>query len=309
MLCEKYEFNTEFFILNLLKGYEKFEITFGTYTGPSDEELKPKNFFKRPYYDFCEELEYVGTFTKIIPKMTSDFFNIQKEQLNKKILLLDDEGKKEFVRYKKWHEMIAKQKKFDKDQKLTITHKKLAKILNLRDEKFIHESQFGWFFRKMCIVYLVSNFNEFLKNIISYTFLGYPELVKNRIELDFKELFETSEISELQMDKSSIQSEFIIHQGIDGINKNFKKIFKLNLSKKKDWNSFRDIFYRRNIIIHNQGFVNKLYLERMKKSEEDVDIRITEQYLVNSLVLFEKYSNHIWKFFNKKYLSKIKIEK
>lgn len=284
---------------------EKYEISIERYKGPTDEELSPEQLFKKPYDDFIAELEEIKELNRHIPKIISSHVENSRKELREKMESLDEEGKKDLARYDDWWKKVRTRENLPEKLTLTIEHPILAKILNDGENMIDREVVFGWFLRKMSVVYLVSTFDIFLRNVIADTFLVSPSLVNDDVSLRFEDVFDDKKIDELRGDLAYQKADDIIRKGIDGISNNLKKIFKLDLQKNDDFQAFKEIFYRRNILVHNQGQIDKVYLEKTKKSINDV--RVTEAYVSYSISLFEKYGKNIWTFYNKKYFSRVKI--
>jgi len=287
---------------------EPYKVTFGIYRGPSDEELHPENLLRIPYDNFVSEIIDLKELNQFIPKITEQHVKDYKKRLEKKISNLDAEGKKEYSRYNQWQTFVRNKKDFEKDSTFITYHKDLTNILNDRDKSMDLESSSGWFTRKMSLIYLISQFNEFLRGCIWQTFVAYPEILKSPVSIKFNDMYKFENIEEFRVDIADKEADVIMRQGIERINKHLKILFNLSLKKNKDWNDFKERFYRRNILLHNAGISNQIYKIRTNDVKGKRDVRVTKAYLTKSINLFDKYGKQIWIFFNKKYFSKVTHE-
>ena len=78
--------------------------------------------------------------------------------------------------------------------------------------------------------------------------------------------------------------------------------FKFSLNQRTDWDQFKEFFYRRHVIVHNYGYPDSIYIAKVKnKVTEDEWLETDNTYLAKAFDHFEKYSNQISAFFDKKY--------
>ena len=109
------------------------------------------------------------------------------------------------------------------------------------------------------------------------------------------------------MKKAIIEKELkdIFYESIDGVNKYLKTKFKFPLDRRKEWCQFREVFYRRNIIIHNNGYSNEEYNRKTGHTGKR-KLKVDNDYLVKSFKIFFFYSKLVTKkFYDKKFNTKV----
>jgi hypothetical protein len=83
--------------------------------------------------------------------------------------------------------------------------------------------------------------------------------------------------------------EKIGYMNIDEINDYLKTIFNIRLNKMKEWEDFRENYYRRNVIVHNNSRISELYAKKLNLSNEKIgktihsDLEYAENCIRNTL--------------------------
>lgn len=122
-------------------------------------------------------------------------------------------------------------------------------------------------------------FEEFISESFQILFLNFPIFLKkdnHQFELDFESIFLSTEIEVIQNHiiekkvKSIIQSNNIINSL-----KKYKSTFGLDI--KFDERNLKQLFFasmNRNILTHNSGIVNTIYLQELKNQKIESDYKI-----------------------------------
>ena len=118
--------------------------------------------------------------------------------------------------------------------------------------------------------------------------------------ITFEEIFGVEDIKDVKQQIIEKEIFSMINQDIVDIAKHFERDFKANLDQFVGWKKFKERFYRRNIIVHNSGYPNKLYRLKTGFKGKDKRMTVSQNYLNDSIKLFDKtaleITNH---FFNK----------
>jgi hypothetical protein len=93
----------------------------------------------------------------------------------------------------------------------------------------------------------------------------------------------------------------IFRKEIEDLNKDYMEFAKFDLSKNTDWKNFKEFFYRRNIILHNNGIVNSTYREKTGSTSGNVHLSVDENYLSKAITMFENCSKIVAKHFKNKF--------
>lgn len=167
--------------------------------------------------------------------------------------------------------------------------------------------------RDMSLVYLVAVFENYLKNLLTFSFRQKPEALKTcQKNLSYEELLKFSDIDSIR--EAVIEKEaMVVNEDIEEIREYFQKKFNVDISKLDEknakniqeyvksrlgleenfepfkWENFKERFYRRNIIVHNLGMPNKLY-RRKTGYQGNGALKVSMPYLLESLNLFYQIS-------------------
>ena len=159
------------------------------------------------------------------------------------------------------------------------------------------------FIKEMSIVYLVTRFEDFLTTVLKSYFLNKPKTLKSKKQTTNAEIFSCKNLDELT--KKIVDKELmdVFYGSIDEINNYLKIKFRFHLGTHKEWREFREVFYRRNIIIHNDGFSNDEY--NGKTGHRGIEkLKVDNDYLAKSFEVFFFYTKLVAKKFYDKKLDK-----
>ncbi len=164
-------------------------------------------------------------------------------------------------------------------------------------ESFFHDldnvviTEHNKIFLQMVHIYLFSAFESFNKNLFLELFKGKPELLKSyEKSLKYKEIIEKSSYDEIIHDIASKEVENFGRMNIDKFASKLKKLVNIDLSSRfKKWEGVRENYYRRNIIVHNNGFINEDYKKKIVTINNDS----IGKELVNDSKYFEAIHNNL----------------
>lgn len=166
------------------------------------------------------------------------------------------------------------------------------------------------FIRNMSLAYMVALFENYLGKVLQITMQNEPKiLMTSQKSITIEELLKLDDIEDAR--KQIIEKEIaaIINEDLDKVAKYFEDKFNLKLAEVSDWSQFKERFYRRNIIVHNSGYPNKLYRQKTGYKGKDKKMDVSETYLQYSIKLFGKWAMGISMYFTQKFTCKNPQEK
>ncbi len=197
--------------------------------------------------------------------------------------------KKEYTRYKRWNSLPP-----EKRQKFTTDSQLLVKLVSTDLELDLLHYRFHRFCREMSVVYLIAAFEEFLDDLLNVVFTIKPQILKSHdMKVTFSDILAAENMNSLIDDMRSKAVKNIIKYDIDGIFKYLEKRFKINLTEDKNYRKFKERFYRRHILIHNNLYPDKHYKSKTGYVGKDTRLKITDSYLKQSISLYKKYATVI----------------
>ncbi len=158
---------------------------------------------------------------------------------------------------------------------------------------------------KMSLIYLFSLFEAFNKDIFQTLFKYKPELMKSKKkQLDYETILKFSDINDLHEHLSQIEVNQYGYFDIDVIAQLLMDKFKINLKEKYEyWEQLRENYYRRNIIVHNDGKISSVYLKKLELTDKDInkELKCDEKYLGECCRNIQTYIDFIYSSIKKKF--------
>jgi hypothetical protein len=165
------------------------------------------------------------------------------------------------------------------------------------------QKRFNAFIRNMSLVYLVALFENYLGKVLQTTMQNKPEiLMTSQKSITFEELLKLSDIEDAKGQIIEKEIGAIVNEDLDKLAKYFDDKFNLKLAKNSNWSRFKERFYRRNIIVHNSGYPNKLYRQKTGYKGKNKKMDVSEVYLAQSIKLFDTWALGISAYLSRKFL-------
>lgn len=259
---------------------------------------KERSRYFQVYNNFKNDIFILNELNKQLPKSIKEFVDKRQKKYHDKLTKLDKKSKKEI---RKIADLFGKVIKDKKKSFSVSVGENAAKLFTEVMHSSLFSSRFNMFIRDMSLVYLIAEFESFVKHIMEISFEKKPEiLIASHKTIEFKDLFKLKDIQEAKQNLVEKETNAIINQDIILINKYFKDKFNLDLSKEDYWNKFKERFYRRNVLLHNSGHVNKIYKSKTHYRGKNTRLTVSQKYLKDSLKLFERVGLDISEHFYKK---------
>ena len=165
---------------------------------------------------------------------------------------------------------------------------------------------------RMGLIYLFSLFEAFNKDFFQTLFKFKPELMKTKDKhLNYEELLNFSDIDELHECITQEEINSLGYLDIDQIADTLMNKFKFNLKEDFEyWKPLRENYYRRNIIVHNDGKISEIYLKKMSlnKNQQNEELNCDIDYLWKCHDAIKSYMDFIDDSIRKKFNLKSLIE-
>ena len=120
----------------------------------------------------------------------------------------------------------------------------------------------------MTLVYLLALFEGFNKKFFLTLLLNKPEQMKNRKKtMNYEKLLEFDSLENLHKHLAKKITNDLGYKDIDEFNNFLSEQYKIDLDKEFiKWEALRDNYYRRNIIVHNDGRISDLCIKKLNIS-------------------------------------------
>lgn len=268
-------------------------------------ELKNKGPYFQAYSNLKNELFILRELNKQLPRSVKQIREKRAKELKHKVTKLDEKSVADVV---KFGDLLLKVIKETKSKKLG--EKTFSISVSDKAGKFISKTVrmmmlwwgFNRFIRDMSLVYLIAEFKSFLESILRISFQKKPEILAScQKSIKFEELTKFKDINDAKQQIIEKEVSSVIDQDIEDINKYFEQKFNTELSQFTNWKKFKERFYRRNVIIHRSGRADKIYRLKTGYKGKDEQMSVSQNYLKDSITLFENMGLKIAEHFNSKF--------
>lgn len=253
------------------------------------------------YVDIFDNFKHEGLtiseINSVLPKKIKEYFKEIREDQKKKFSKFTKNELTEYKNYTKFYVQNIKKK----NAKFEFKHNKVHELILIDAQNSLSEGRFQRFVRVNSLILLISEFEYFLTRILDLTFSIQPKALKfkdKKISFDDFLDYGKDDVVNKEIDR---ELDRIMHEDIIDIANILNKKFKLNLKKKKDWKLFSERFYRRNLLVHNRGKINKKYIDKTGRKSEKKYLTVDDAYLNDSIGMMIKYAAVIGNYLIKKF--------
>lgn len=156
------------------------------------------------------------------------------------------------------------------------------------------------FIRKMSLVYLVSQFESYLQKILHASFEKWPMSIGEKKGITFEQLISCKNLDEAKGLVMQKEISGIMREDIDKIDKQLSDRWGVRMSGFPDWRKASERFYRRNMIIHNDGMPDDVYIHKTGNTGTQSRLDVSQDYIEESIDLFSKVGDSVCTQFNNK---------
>jgi len=165
---------------------------------------------------------------------------------------------------------------------------------------------------KMGLIYFFSLFEAFNKDYFQELYIFKPDLMKSKKKkVDLEYLLQFKNIEDLYKSLSQNQIERFGYLDINELAKLILKKFNIDLKNNLEcWSNLRESYYRRNIIVHNDGRISELYLKKLSLGNDQLneELNCDIEYLWKRHNDIQSYMDFIDDSIRKKFNLKSRIE-
>lgn len=149
------------------------------------------------------------------------------------------------------------------------------------------------FLAEMTLGYLVSYQEGFTKDYLYQILVHKKEMLKSSASLSYEQILNYTSIKSLVSSMAQEEVDGIGYGSIDDIAFYFKRKLNIELSEFNEWETYREINYRRNILIHNRGHTNDIYCKKVGYKKRNKHLSTTYQYVSNAAVVFRSFIDFV----------------
>jgi len=256
--------------------------------------VKEDNAYRVILSNFSYDLRILSELNVKLAKSIDEM----KEQANKafheKVKNLDPENKEKFLEFGKF--LDSSQPKENRSFQLEGELGQM--VFDIANEGVILPNRFFMFIRDMGLVYLVAQFDDFIKMSLEITFFTKTNMLSTcKKSVTFEELLKYRSLKTIKHEIIQKEAEEVANKDIEELKVYFEEKMHIDISEFSDWLKLKERFYRRNILIHNSGFPNDIYKRKIgikapeiRKNER---LTVSREYLDESILMFKDFASKL----------------
>ena len=256
------------------------------------------DYYLMSFAKFTSVTQTLQHLNKTVPELYEKYSNSEKERFFKEMegkITLEDVGQIDnlvsFFSSSNPSQVIKKCRELSSN-----AFSSMDELIRL----YSYQNSIGPFFRKMSIVYLIAEFEEFLKRMLTLSYVNKPESLKSEKQISFQEIIELNNFEKIFLKLISKNTKEIIDKNPEDLASTLTEFFKIDSKDANIWNDIKEVFYRRHVLIHNNDNADDWY--RLKTGNINAkNLSPTQEYVNNSIKLFLNSANKICQIATKKF--------
>lgn len=265
--------------------------------GGSRRARLPSKRVARLYDEFSGNLSNLRYLNKVLPRSVKAHEEGVLAKWESKLRELSPKGQRELTQFIEF----VKRKKGQRTMR--ITDRTLGEALMEAGRAVVFASRTNSFIREMSLVYLVARFEEFVTEVLTTGFRARPEILKSsKKQVTYEEIFDAAQLPDIQDRIIGKEVSAIVEDGIDSVGGYLDTRFGFKWTSDPEWKQLRERFYRRNLVIHNNGRPNEIYRRKTGYRGKQEKLEVSQKYLTDSISLFGEFAKSLADHFASKVL-------
>jgi len=236
---------------------------------------------------------YKEQITLVMDVMFSTYYILKNEYIQIRDLLTSEDYKKRYTEYIKIMNQLENSAEGTGIQLTKQQHEMLEKHHQMR--RNIPKSEH---LMNMTLVYLMALFEGFNKNFLLTLLINKPEQMKSRKKtVNYEKLIEFDSLENLHKYLAEEMTDKLGYKDIDKFKNYLSKQYNIDLDKEfENWEALRDNYYRRNIIVHNNGRISELCIKKLNISPDLLNSKpiMNIDYLAQAFNNLKSYMDFIF---------------
>ena len=199
--------------------------------------------------NFHSALKNLDHLNNILPKLYTSYNNSELQKISQNHNLTTEEASilTEIAESVKNNDWVTSQNKIEQLSDSTLDFF-IEYIQNVGYKKNIES-----FVKEMSIIYLITTLEEFLKNVLKEIFRTRGDILKSSKTITYEEIINLKSYDMILERITEKKAQDIIDQDIQDIGKILLDDFGFPIINDKNWLSFIEVYYRRHVLVHNNG--------------------------------------------------------
>ena len=240
---------------------------------------------------YMNEIQSIEEFLKSVEQ------SLSRKQKRKPSKPLTDEEKKQIEKIGESLESISRGQ--NTEELKFEASKNVQKLLLRIAVPVIHKS----YLAEMALAYLVSYQEAFMKDYLYQIFIHRKNMLKSSSTISLDHVIGFKSIKSLVSSMAQKEVDSIGYGSIDDLSIYLDNKLNVSLDEFNEWDTLREINYRRNLLIHNRGKTNDLYCKKTGYKQKNKKLTTNYQYVEKSINTIRKFI----RYFHEKIENKFKL--
>jgi len=153
----------------------------------------------------------------------------------------------------------------------------------------------------MALTHALAILEAFLGDFLVATFTHRPKTLKSGHTASYEEILSFPSMRALTDYLADTRVKKILSDNnIDSVANALQQLFAIDISSFNDFAVIREAFYRRHVVVHNNGITDKKYCEKIPNSRVGVKLSTNYEYLANLFAAIGQLIDYLDKHFSRK---------
>jgi hypothetical protein len=165
----------------------------------------------------------------------------------------------------------------------------------------------------MTLVYLLALFESFNKKFFQTLLINKPELMKSKKRtINYEKLVDFNSLKELYKYLAEEITNKLGYKDVDKLKDYISKHYNVSLNKEfRKWENLRDNYYRRNIVVHNNGRISKLCIRKLNLSPDLLNSKpiMNIEYITECANTIKNYMDFLFTKIKEKFKLEISVKR
>ena len=136
------------------------------------------------------------------------------------------------------------------------------------------------FIYDMALTHAITIFEALLSDFLAAIFTERPSTLKSQNVATFEQILSFSSMKQLINDLAVNKTKKILDENIDKVANDLENMFSIDMTTLNGFDIIREASYRRHIIVHNKGIIDKKYHEKIPNSEIGARLSTDSEYVI-----------------------------
>lgn len=145
----------------------------------------------------------------------------------------------------------------------------------------------------MLLSFYVTYVDTFHKDLLYKIFVHRKNMLKSDRKITYQEVVDVKSAKSLIELLAQKEVDKIGYKSIEDFSEYFERKMEIKLTDFKEWDSLKEIFYRRNLVVHNKAITNEIYCKKTGYEKVGDDLDLDVAYMSKSINIFRDYLDYL----------------